>query len=137
NVARGGIAHEARDGEGADAGDAAQVKDFFLLFEGFDAADAGADDHTAADGIFACEIDSSVVNGNLGAGQPKLAEAIEALGIPAIDAVPGDVEAGALTAEATGILGGIPAGDHGDSTFAGAKMVPHLVGGFAKRCDDA
>ena len=49
DVAAGGVDHQARDGERADAADAALDEDLVLLFERFDAADAAADDHAAAE----------------------------------------------------------------------------------------
>src|SRR5690349_1032404 len=136
DVSAGGVDHEARDGEGADALHAAFDEDAVLLFEGFDAADSGTDDDAAAVGIFLGEIESGIFDGGNGSGDSELAETIESFGFADVDAVAGDVEGGAFPADSDGVFAGVPTGDGRDAGLSVAEVLPKLIDGFAERCDD-
>src|SRR5690606_12176092 len=137
HVAAGGVDHQARHGHGADAPRPAGDEDLGLLFKRFDPADAAADDDAAAERVFAAEVQARILDGGMAGRQAELPEAIDALGFAGIDAVPGDVEGGALAADARGHPAGIPAGDRTDPALAGAQVFPQLIAALAQRGDAA
>jgi hypothetical protein len=62
-VSAGGVGHEARDGEGADPAHAALHQNLILLFDGFDAADARADDDAGPAAVLFFEVKARVAHG--------------------------------------------------------------------------
>ncbi len=68
-LSAGGVDHQLRDGEGGDLVGALLQQPRVLLFDLAQAADAGAEDHAAAERIFAGELDAGVAHG-VDAGRP-------------------------------------------------------------------
>ena len=137
DVSAGGVDHQPRDGERADARDAALQQHLVLLFEGFNSADAAADQNAAAIGVFLGKIDGGIFHGLRRGGNAELAEAIKPARLARVDAVFGDVKLRAFAAEAHRIFAGVPAGDGLDAALAGAEIFPQLVNGLAERGDNS
>src|SRR5207244_878866 len=108
DVPAGGIDHQPGNREWADAHDPALDQDFILLLQGLDAANPAANDHPAAVGIFFRKINVGIFNRADRSSDAEFPEAIQALGLPRIDAVRGDVEIRAFATEADGILAVVP-----------------------------
>jgi hypothetical protein len=97
------------------------------VFDGDDAADAGADDDAAALGIPLGEVDARVVDGLDGGGDAELAEPVDAFGFAVLDGLDG-VEVLDLTGDAdvplVAELGELVARDGADAGSAFAHAFP-------------
>ncbi len=135
DIARAGVAHELGHHEGGEPVGAFLHELAVAGFELFDAADAGADDRTAAPRIFLGKIDFGVTNRIDGSIECELGEAIESLGVAFFDVA--GLPRVDLAADLDRVLFGIEAFEGADAAATFQQLLPDLGHGRAETGDPA